>query len=196
MTNGARVGLQSGKQVAADIRRQEIMIKKKLMQLKPEEIGRDAETIYRDAKGKKIDMELENARLQAERQEEEMIEKARTERNKGMVQQELAQRRKEEFLRNKDGPMARYADDDEINNELKQKELWNDPAAKFLTKKKSKLRYPQYQGRAPPNRYNIPPGYRWDGRDRSNGFETKLFEKFNAQKYKLQEAHAWSTEDM
>ena len=52
---------------------------------------------------------------------------------KGLVQREEAEKRKkeEEAMRNRG--FARTADDKDLNEELKSRELWNDPAAAFLT---------------------------------------------------------------
>ncbi len=39
-------------------------------------------------------------------------------------------------------------------------------------------------------------GYRWDGVDRSNGWEKQLFLKMNERHAQSNDAYAWSVEDM
>ncbi|KAF9957406.1 Pre-mRNA-splicing factor cwc26 [Mortierella alpina] len=168
--------------------------------LDPTKTGRDADTVYRDASGRKVDRvqekieKAEAARREIEKQEQQM------EWGKGIVQREAEVDRKRREEEEKLKPLARYKDDAELNEELKERDRWNDPAAKFLTgvkkSKKAAPKYPLYQGNIPPNRFNIRPGYRWDGVDRSIGFEQEYFQRMNTKKHNAMEAHMWSVEDM
>lgn len=54
----------------------------------------------------------------------------------------------------------------------------------------------QYEGDSAPNRFGIRPGHRWDGVDRSNGYEKKWFEVQNSRTASIEETYKWSTEDM
>ena len=56
---------------------------------------------------------------------------------------------------------------------------------------------PKYKGPPPPpNRFGIMPGYRWDGVNRSNGFEKQIFAKQAEKKAFEKMKYKWSTEDM
>ncbi|KAI0075538.1 hypothetical protein K474DRAFT_1664178 [Panus rudis PR-1116 ss-1] len=167
-------------------------------ELTQEEIAAAQETIYRDASGRKIDPAVEKAEAARRKHEREEKEAKKMEWGKGIVQREEAEKRRkeEEALRSKG--FARTADDAELNEELKAQERWNDPAAAFLTKKRTKgPKKPEYTGPPPPpNRFGIKPGYRWDGVDRSNGFEKKLFQKQNEKKRRGLESYQWSVDEM
>lgn len=52
---------------------------------------------------------------------------------KGMVQREEKERERAMMEKERGKGFARHADDGELNEEQKAKELWNDPAAAFLT---------------------------------------------------------------
>ena len=86
-----------------------------------------------------------------------------------------------------------------MNKELKEQGRWNDPAAQFLssTTKAGKAAKGRklYQGAAEPNRYGIKPGYRWDGVDRSNGFERKWFATRNNRENIKDLEYAWQMDE-
>lgn len=55
---------------------------------------------------------------------------------------------------------------------------------------------PTYKGYYPPNRYNIRPGYRWDGVDRSNGHEKRLLDKELSKKAAEDDLYRNATRDL
>jgi len=156
------------------------------------------ETIYRDASGRKIDMKAAKAEASRKKREMEEKEARKMEWGRGLAQKEEQEKTKTMMEKERGKGFARHADDDDLNEEQKAKEVWNDPAAAFLTKKSSKgPRKPQYTGPPPPpNRFGIKPGYRWDGVDRSNGFEKKMFQKLNEKKRHGAASYSWSVDDM
>jgi pre-mRNA-splicing factor CWC26 len=196
MESGVRAGLQTAEQLAAMMKKKQDDEKKKMAEIAKE--GGPGETIYRDASGRIINVAMKRAeaRKKAEDEEKKKLEKERAAR--GDVQNAEAARRKQQLQDAKGLTIARYADDEELNDEMKEQGRWNDPAAGFLRKKKagrSVTGKPLYQGAFKPNRYGIRPGHRWDGVDRANGFESEWFSSRNkkANIEKLQ--YQWQTDE-
>ncbi|KAK9237348.1 Pre-mRNA-splicing factor of RES complex-domain-containing protein [Lipomyces kononenkoae] len=165
--------------------------------------GKNAEVVYRDASGRRIDINAYKVKMQQQLLDEEKkkaeAKEKEKELNKGLVQE--LQRKEEDRKLSEAGGLSlnRYSHDRELNDELKLQELWDDPAARFLSKKKketvSATGLKVYQGAFPPNRFNIPPGHRWDGVDRSNGFEEKLLQKRRNEKEKKLEEDVYASDD-
>jgi len=55
---------------------------------------------------------------------------------------------------------------------------------------------PIYKGESAPNRFGLRPGYRWDGVDRSNGYEKAWLTRISNNKALSDESYKWSIEDM
>ena len=197
MESGAHAGLQTAEQVAAQIKRKEAEEKRRFLEEGDRPSGKGQETIYRDASGRIINVAMKRAEARRKADVEAAKAAAELEAQKGDVQLAEKEKRKEQLQDAKFMTVARYADDAELNDELKEKERWNDPAAGFLEKKKagkSVSGLPLYKGSAEPNRYGIRPGHRWDGVDRSTGFEKEYFKSRNRRENLKNLDYAWQTD--
>ncbi|WWD16014.1 hypothetical protein CI109_100439 [Kwoniella shandongensis] len=154
-------------------------------------------TVHRDATGRVIDIVQMREEARKAEEEEKRKEAERKEWTKGLVQRQNREERAKMEREMGQSDVARRSDDAAMNREMREVERWNDPAASFLTKKKSKgPKKPKYERSWAPNRFMIPPGYRWDGVDRSNGFEKKFFQAQNTAARRTYEHNQWSVEDM
>lgn len=79
----------------------------------------------------------------------------------------------------KRGYKGRTINDELLNEMWKKRTHWEDPFAHIEESKerKKKKKAKEYIGHWPPNRFNIAPGYKWDGVDRSNGFEKRILQQ-------------------
>ncbi|KAI1124662.1 Pre-mRNA-splicing factor of RES complex-domain-containing protein [Nemania abortiva] len=207
MSDGTYAGLQSGAAVSAQLARRRAAERAEYER----EAGgngkqrKEAETIYRDATGRRVDVSMKRAEL---RREAEEAARKRDEAElalRGDVQVDEARRRREALDDAKVMGVARHADDAQMNAEMKAQVRWGDTMAAFVKPKddggggaahgrRVKGR-PVYKGAWAPNRYQIPPGYRWDGVDRSNGFEAERFKAINRRERNKNLDYSWQMDE-
>ncbi|KAI9736336.1 MAG: Pre-mRNA-splicing factor cwc26 [Cirrosporium novae-zelandiae] len=198
MENGATAGLQTAAQTTAMMNQKRSEERARMANLGTAYSGKDAETIYRDASGRIINIAMARAEARKRAEEAAAKEAAAKEALLGDVQRREALDRKSKLRSAKFMTVARGRDDEDLNTELKEQERWNDPAMQFLSKKKkskSKSGKPLYQGAVVPNRYGVRPGWRWDGVDRGNGFERLWFEARNRKRDLGELEYAWQMDE-
>ncbi|VDM48040.1 unnamed protein product [Toxocara canis] len=151
--------------------------------------GRNAATVHRSkmtGKGRETREDKEKKEREAKKQQE--LEEKYQQWNKGVRQIKQRAEILDEMARIVKGNFTRHADDEAMNEHMKGILLAEDPMLEHVKKKKLKTEmktgtvYPTYKGGWPPNRFSIPPGYRWDGVDRSNGFEARIAQTTNRRK--------------
>ena len=204
-------GLSDYKSVREEVKKLKEQERQVIRDLGEEAMGRNAKTVYRDrGTGRVRDMAAEAAtQVKPDKEEEERV--TRYEHwSRGLKQREERQERLHQDLKEMEKPLARYEDDEDREKLLKAKELQEDPMLQFLRRKRLREKVREAEGRGdvlltrpvytgpppPPNRFGILPGARWDGVDRSNGYEKKLIERQADRQATQEEAYKWSTEDM
>ncbi len=126
MTNGQSVGLVRKE----DISRQNAALKaqerKKFEEASADSLGKHQETVYRDKRGKRLE-QLEAFMQAGEGGVKADEEEAGMEWGKGLVQKRNQMSEAERLESMKSAPFARYADDKEMNDDMKQTVRWGDP---------------------------------------------------------------------
>ncbi|GAB1318848.1 Pre-mRNA-splicing factor cwc26 [Madurella fahalii] len=214
MSNGAQAGLQSAASLTAQLRARQQLEREELAQLQAskQQAQEEEQVILRDATGRRVDASLRRAEARRAAAEAERAAQAKERLLKGDVQVAAARARREQLEEAALMPLARGKDDAEMNEAMKRAERWNDPMAEFLVDDDKGdrggawarggkgaggkgMRRPVYKGPAPPNRYGIRPGYRWDGVDRGNGFEAERFKAINRRERNRGLEYAWQMDE-
>jgi len=202
ITSGKKSGLQSAKSLREENLRTKRLEDEQFAVMEKSLSGQGVTTIYRDKSGKKIDL-IEEKRKRDEIEKKKMEDNAKYDKwKKGLKQLDEFKKKVENEWHEMAKPLARYKDDKDLDEMLKQQEREEDPMLAFIKKSKEKSKEkkkekPRYRGtQPPPNRFNLWPGYRWDGVDRSNGFEKKRFAAIAERQSFSVDAYKWSVEDM
>lgn len=165
-------------------------------------------TVYRDKSGKKIDVIAARHEQNEKDRQAELALLADQEWGRGSVQRQSALQLQQEMEKMKNTPFARGRDDEGINRRQKETVHWDDPMRLHVLSRHKEpssvdlgsqviSKFPVYKGpAAPPNRFGIMPGYRWDGIVRGTGFENEWFKAQAGRGYQKEEAYKWSVEDM
>lgn len=209
--SGKRAGLSNAKDIRKELAEQKRKNDLVIASLSDEVSGKNARTVFRDrGTGRVRDIESELAAKAAADQEQAKKDAAKKavydKWSKGLVQKKEEEDKVKDDLHEMSKPLARYGDDSDLDQLLRHQERQDDPMLMEMRKRKEKLDkklnpkakvYPKYSGPPPPpNRFNIMPGYRWDGLNRSNGYEAKIFAKIANKEASQEEAYRWSTQDM
>lgn len=204
-------GLSTAAELAAEKKRTREEEERLYRSLGAEALGKNAKAILRDKKtGRVRDLEEEKNEKEVLNREVNEREAKQQQKFKEMsigikqVEERKAQLEEEAILMA--GPFARHKEDDDFDRFCREKEFADDPMLALIRKERAKKAKPEeddkkkkfsYKGPpAPPNRFNILPGHRWDGVDRSNGYERKYFEKKASKEAIKEEAYRWATSDM
>ena len=195
-------------------RREEKEARKGRPKAEPEE-----ETVYRDATGRRIDVSLRKAEIRRAAEEAERAKRKEKEEAMGDVQRQQKEERKQDLEDARFLSLGRGADDEEMNEKLRGEVRFDDPMREYMAKKRAeemgdrggggdgevragrkgvsgvKNSKKLYQGHAPPNRYGILPGWRWDGVDRGNGFEKAWFQARSRGKRNEELSYQWAQDE-
>ncbi|CAK9803820.1 BUD13 homolog [Anthophora quadrimaculata] len=200
--DGKKAGLQDARALREETEAYRKREAEHFSKLSKEVTGVGQATVVRDTKtGRKRNLEQEAAEDREKQKRQAEIDEKYAKWGRGLKQVEDHEERLRDDLYEMSKPLARYADDVDLDKRLREQEREGDPMLEYIKQKqikegKRKPDQPAYEGSYMPNRFGVKPGHRWDGVDRSNGYEKRWFEAQNVKIARQEEAYKWSTSDM
>lgn len=154
------------------------------------------DVVYRDKSGKRITREqwllLQGKKKITSKRSEPAQE---LEWGKGIVQKLDSEAKALEERKLAQEPLNRYDIDADYDKQLQTQQRWDDP----MSRKQARSTVgdvPKSRFTGVPNRFNIEPGYRWDGVIRGNGYEDRWFKVQASKAAKQQEYYLNNIADM
>ncbi|CAG9465585.1 unnamed protein product [Pedinophyceae sp. YPF-701] len=222
MSDGSKAGMIKGQELKHELQKKADMERRRFEALGEEQTGRAAETVYRDKHGRKVDKSHFEAERKGLSRDERRGE--RPEWAQGLAQQAQVAARREDAGRELSKQFIVTKEDRDLNDTQRRRTRWGDPMAHLVGRRggeedpapviaqdalgffQSKgFRIPQEvpphswikRKAVPPlNRYGIRPGRHWDGVDRSNGFEAKMFDMLAQRQHKQEQSYRDLVDDI
>lgn len=214
MSSGHSAGLHNAKdfqKAESNIRRQQREQSKRFAQQMNLNDDDDdhKQTVYRDKHGRKLKHPPSNTTTN----KDVLTSSELIELNMGQVQKQQILSQAQRIEQMTVTPFARMQEDTELEQARRNVIHQGDPMASYAIQKHQQqkqqkqeentqsnsitISMPIYKGPPPkPNRFQIRPGYRWDGIDRGNGFEDKVLTQIYSKGQQKEVAYQWSSADM
>eukprot|EP01119_Soliformovum_irregulare_P015412 TRINITY_DN4334_c0_g1_i1.p1 TRINITY_DN4334_c0_g1~~TRINITY_DN4334_c0_g1_i1.p1 ORF type:complete len:466 (-),score=140.53 TRINITY_DN4334_c0_g1_i1:102-1499(-) len=217
-------GLITGRELVDEEKRKQKDTAMRFAREDPKNLGKDAQTVYRDARGRVLSINEIIAQQEGKKNaiEEEL------EWGTGLAQKKAREDRAREIEDLTNKPFARSIADVDLNDHYRSTDRWGDPLAGLAKKdsvkveeekkarkssimddigfeivignpsvtKFTKYAKRRWNGALPLNRFNIVPGNCWDGVDRSNGFEKEFMSRESSKMARDEQAYMMAVEDM
>lgn len=216
MTNGERAGLQSGAEITAEARKRRIEENARLSEMTSSAVDDElaTQTVHRDATGRRIvpktAEQIAAEEQQAKKSKWAPVERPSDERyahadrdggrsSRGRTSEDAGRNTGKSSRDRWGDPLAQLKASGAVRSDDEDDMDFDDPIRKFKKRKrepKEAKRSDTYSGWFPPNRYDLRPGALWDGVDRSNGFENKMYQAQIDRLHHAEAAYRYTSADM